>query len=303
MQISQQFFKPLLTAVIRRLKGGNPERTYVANLVYVDGFVNAAAHVIVSRGYVGNLRSGNVECLCRRCTRRRMRQESVRKRGERRVLVARHNDVAVYFVRQDEHSVLQADVAHTAQFVSSPRTSGRVMGVAQQEELDLRVGGTPLEVVKINCISAVGVNQLVVFHHTAVVPYGRKEAVVNRRLHKHLVTGNGHRLDDSRHGRHHSGSIYHPLAPHAPAVAAVKPVDYGLVIRVGNMLVTEHSVVNPPAQSLNNTRRSAEIHVRNPHWQSAFHLSAVPLLAVSAAAVYNLVEIKFCHNIIIISST
>ena len=181
--------------------------------------------------------------------------------------------------------------------------AGRIVRIAEQEHLYLRVGSTPLEVLKVNGVGAVGIDQLVVFHDTSVVPYRRKKAVVHRCLHKHLVAGRGHRLYHRRHGGHHSAGIYHPLAPHAPSVPAAEPVDYGLVIRVRHMLITEHAVVNPLAQSLCHTRRSAEIHVRNPHRQHAVHLSAVPLQAISAPAVNNLVKIKSCHYIIIISYT
>ncbi len=55
--------------------------------------------------------------------------------GKRRVLVARQHQVAVDFIRDDQHVVFQADFAQKQQFVSRPATSHRIVGIAENQHL------------------------------------------------------------------------------------------------------------------------------------------------------------------------
>ena len=64
--------------------------------------------------------------------------------------MAGHDEFAMDFVADDAHVVALADVGHALQLVARPDASGRVVGVAEQEDGGLLVGTLRLEVVPVN---------------------------------------------------------------------------------------------------------------------------------------------------------
>ena len=80
-------------------------------------------------------------------------------------------------------------------------------------------------------------------------------------------------------------------------MAAGEPVNYGRIIRLGHMLITEHPMSGTALQRLDYGRSRAEVHIRHPHRQHAVDICLVPFNTVAPPSVDYLVKIKFSHNI------
>ena len=61
VEILVQFVEPFLTLVVGSLESDDSERIDIANLVDIDGAVDAAAQCCIRTDDVGNLESGNIE--------------------------------------------------------------------------------------------------------------------------------------------------------------------------------------------------------------------------------------------------
>lgn len=89
------------------------------------------------------------------------------------------------------------------QFLTCPHSSGRVVGIAQYQHLDARIGCLALQIFIVHMIGVVCINQRIAHYFTSVVAHGREKAVIDRSLKNHLVAGFCHRLDDGGNGRNH----------------------------------------------------------------------------------------------------
>ena len=73
-------------------------------------------------------------------------------------------------------------------------------------------------------------------------------------------------------------------------MAALEPVDDGLVIAVAHQCVTEHAVFHPAVQGVDDGLRHAEVHVGHPHGQRSLGFFHIPFVAAGAAALDDFVE-------------
>ena len=85
-------------------------------------------------------------------------------------MIARHDELAVDFIGDDLHVMLETDVIHSLQFLLLPDSSGRVMRIAEDECGGLLISTLTLEVFEIYLVSAVAYTlQFILYHFTATV--------------------------------------------------------------------------------------------------------------------------------------
>ena len=290
MQVADELIQPLGPLVVGGPGGKHAERIDVADLVVVDGAVDPRPASGIGRDDVCDLQPGDIERLAGGDAGHAVMQKILRKRGKRRVAVPRENQFAMDLVGYDHDVVAEADLADPEQFGARPDPADGVVGIAQQHQLHPRIGGLRLQVVVIDHIGIADRHQRRGHDFASVVADRREEAVVDRRLDEHLVSGNGQRLDDGRQGRHHPRQANHPVALDPPAVAGKPPRD-GLIIALRNMRIAEDAMLDPTAEGLRDRRRRPEIHVGHPHGQNPLRGRTVPLAGVGSAARNRRVEI------------
>lgn len=107
--------------------------------------------------------------------------------------------VCVNLVTENRDMVLLADAAERQQLLAAPDTANRVVGAAQQEQLDLIIDNFSLKISIINLIAAVSVLlQITGNQPAAIVQHHLAEWVVDRllsHLHFQYASGVEHLLD------------------------------------------------------------------------------------------------------------
>ena len=193
VEVDVEVVEPRLAVVVCGLQGDDAEGVDVAHLVDVDGTVNASACLAVVADDVGNLQTGGIE-------RFRWRTEDdglIVDGGEGCVVVAGHDEFAVYLVADDAHMVAPADVADAAQLIGMPYAADGVVGVAEHEECGFLVSAARFEGVVVNLVGVASLPQRVLHDVAAVVADAREEAVVDGCHDDDFLTGHGECLDDA----------------------------------------------------------------------------------------------------------
>ena len=211
--------------------------------------------------------------------------------GERRIGMARIRQFAMNLVSHYENAVSPANGGHLLQFFPCPDASGGIMGIAQEHQLDGGIGRFPFQILRIQRISAVLIFQRAGFRNASVIADGGKKAIIHRRLHQHLVSGNRQGPYDGRQRGNHPRGINHPFRINLPAVAAFKPVHDRLIIGIRNPRIPENAVFGPFPNGFRHRRSRTEIHVCHPHGQNILPGHGIPLVGIRAAARNNSVKI------------
>ena len=191
------------------------------------------------------------------------------------------------------------DVAHALKLVAAPHAAGGVVGVAEEQHGGALVGTASLQVVVVDDIAVGLALELTLGGLAAAVAYRREEAVVDGGEDNHLLTGQGERLDGTAHGCHHTGGVEYPATVDVPLVAAVKPVDDGVVVAVVGEGVAIDGMGGAALHSLAYGGSHLEVHIGHPHGQLALAY-AVPLHTAGTETLGGMVKIKCCHCIFIV---
>ncbi len=264
------------------------ERIDIADLVDIYGAVDTAAIRVVGGDNRRYLQACGIESLARGDTCHRPAHKLLGQSAVRGIFISLIYKLAMNLVADHNHIIVAAYPGNAQQLVAAPHTSGRIGRIAQKQYLRLGVGGLGGEVVKVDEIAVAGIDERVLKHGAAIVAYRGEEAVVDRRLHYHLVAGLGESLDNSRDSRHHTTGIHNAAALDLPAMAAAKPIDYSPVVIFAHKCVAESPLAHTALKSLNYSRRRGKVHVGHPQGQ---HIGlGVPLVASGAAALHAFVE-------------
>ena len=106
------------------------------------------------------------------------------------LMLALPDKVGVNLVTENRDMVLLADAAERQQLLAAPDTANRVVGAAQQEQLDLIIDNFSLKISIINLIAAVSVLlQITGNQPAAIVQHHLAEWVVDRLLNQHCIAG------------------------------------------------------------------------------------------------------------------
>ena len=129
--------------------------------------------------------------------------------------------------------MLETDVVHSLQFLFLPYSSGWVVRIAEDEGGGLLVSTLALEILKIYLVGTVTHTLQFIFHYfaAAILDTG-EEAVVHRSLHQNLLAWHADSLQTAGDGWYYARCIENPVFLYLPLVAAGKPVDDCLVVRI-----------------------------------------------------------------------
>ena len=98
----------------------------------------------------------------------------------------------------------------------------------------------------------------------AVVAHGREKAVVYRRLEYNLLSGLGKGLYGRGESGNDAGSVDDPVFFDFPAVATGEPAADSFIITVRHADISEHSVLHPLAEDIDDEWGGLEVHVGYP---------------------------------------
>ena len=189
----------------------------------------------------------------------------------------------------------QADLPEAGKLFGGPGPARRVVGIAQEDQLGLRVRRLALQIFEVHAVGAAFVDERIGERLTAgTLQYG-EETVVNGRLKDYLVARFGQGLQDDRKGGNDARGREDPLVFDAESVSFAEPPFHGFEIGVGYLRIAENAVAEPSFQGVEYGRGRAEIHVGHPHRQHPFVCGQIPFDGVGTPSRNNLIEIVF-HN-------
>ena len=116
--------------------------------------------------------------------------------SHRGVGVARHYNLVVYFIGNDENPVPDAEPAHALHFLPGPYAAGRVVGIAQDEGSHFRVGKSVLQIVPVYSVGAIGIDERTCLHLAPLISDGGEETIIDGGGHQHFVARQANRPDD-----------------------------------------------------------------------------------------------------------
>ena len=169
------------------------------------------------------------------------------------------------------------------------------MGIAQEDQLGLRVRRLAFQIFEVHAVGAAFVDERIGERLTAGTLQHGEETVVNGRLKDYLVARFGQGLQDDRKGGNDARSREDPLVFDAESVPFAEPPFHGFEIGVGDLRIAENAVAEPSFQGVEYGRGRAEIHVGYPHRQHPFVCGQIPFDGVGTPSRNNLIEIVF-HN-------
>ena len=197
----------------------------------------------------------------------------------------------MHFVREHHNAVAAADVSDLREFFSRKDLAGRVMRVAEEEKLALRIRGPAFKILKINFPFSIAENERIIGRGAAVLLRDGSERRINRRLHQDFVTRFAERLHSDRKGRAGGRHKVHHALLKIPVIADVAPADSGTLERPFlHVRIAVDPMLSEAFHFIHDRLRAAEIRVRDPHRKDVSRILE-PLRAVRSAAVNNLIKV------------
>lgn len=136
------------------------------------------------------------------------------------------------------------------QFLRCPDPSRRIVGIAEQHQLHVRIGRRAFEGFEIDRVGVVAVDQVAPGGFAAAVGDGYEKVVVDGCLHQHLVARTGQRPENGRQGRNHTGHGVYPCPLRGPAVPPGEPSDDRRIVTLRDFRIAENPVFDPAAKGL-----------------------------------------------------
>ncbi|MNC22698.1 hypothetical protein D3C75_707050 [compost metagenome] len=215
-------------------------------------------------GYdVRGLQTRQIERLgCRQCGQCNIRQ-LFRQGREWNMLVARHRQIAMNFIRNDRHAVPQAQIPKTKQLLTLPHSAARIMRTAQQQQLG-SAGHQLFELIIIHDIMAFFKLQRIDRHLAVIHPDHIIKRIIHRRLQNHLIARVAEQLYRKAQRGNDAGGINNPFLLKLPVMASAVPAGNRLFVGI-----TRHAIaVNPLLHAAQNRflhgRRALKVHIGYP---------------------------------------
>ena len=146
-------------------------------------------------------------------------------------------------IRNNEHIVGNADMAHPLKFFPCPHNTQGVVGAAQKEYLCFLC--LFLKILKINNPASVLFLQRALNHFTAPALGHIVEFRVHRGLDQHLVPRLREHIDHGgQRGNHSQVKTDHALV-NVPSVAALLPTAHSLIVRIRTGRITPDAFLRP----------------------------------------------------------
>lgn len=222
---------------------------------------------------------------------------------ERNVLLALADEVAMDFVRQHEHIVLEADFAIAGQFFLGPGAANQIIWVAE----DRNLGVAGVEALASKSFQSISQRPLTIFIRLSFArPCGWREcrqieAVIDRRRHQHFAAGGavgGHGGENA--GMHARGDAHIAFVHGGDAITLMVPVhdalEPGFAAGLAHVDIAPIVILDGLAQGGGDGGRGLEVHVRDAHAGDEMidllvAQAAIPFHAVMTDAIGDIVEV------------
>ena len=140
------------------------------------------------------------------------------------MLMAGIDEIGMDFVGEDQNVVAQANFAHAAKLLFRIDAAGRVVRVAQEHKMRVRVCAAALEIFKVHFVMAVFENQCVIADDAAVIYDGVCKRIIDRALQDDLFAWLREGLNEIVHGWDNARGEDDGLRLDLPAVTAREPL-------------------------------------------------------------------------------
>ena len=176
----------------------------------------------------------------------------------------------VDLVGNDDHAVPLAHRADPRERLAVPDPTDGVVGVAEQEEIRVRIGQLLVQILPVDGIVVPVIDQPVFRDLASVLCDDIQERVVGRGHQQDVLAGGGQPPDQGGNGSHDAARKQKPVLLDGQTVAVFPPVDIALIPVVGELGIAEDAVVQTGAEGVQDFRRRLKVHVRHPHRQLVF---------------------------------
>ena len=177
------------------------------------------------------------------------------------------DQVAVDLVGHHPEVILPHDLTGSAQLLLRPHAAGGILGIAPEYQFAGGIGALLLKVLEVHLKGAVGLfmERGGQHAHTGVLRRVDKVAV-GRGVHQHLFVPGTQRLCQLVQGGNDARRHAQLLFREAPIVVVSAPFGESIVIFVVIQAgIAEDAAVDTAAESVQNLRGHAELHVGHPH--------------------------------------
>ena len=254
-------------------KAGSVELAVAAGVV---GLAELRPQGFVRDKDIGHLQSRNIKGLAggggrdgKRCKGR----VDLRKH----LMLALPDEICVDLIAEDGHAVALADAAHLQQFFPAPHAAHRVVGAAQQKQLDMVFNNFTLKIRKVDSIMSGGFvqHQVTGDQPASVIHDDLAERIVHRLLDEHRVPGLGAGLDRHRNGKHDARRLLQPVGLYLPAVVGSKPLLHGLKVGGVRLGIAVNCMSGLADEGILDVGGHLKVHIRHPQGQHTRRAAAL----------------------------
>ena len=264
LQVVFQLRQPLPSQLVAELGRQKPHGVPVAETGTERLPFEGVMQFLVEDGDIARLQAGKVEGLSHARADNRMVPRFIPQRCHRRMGITWTHEVHMDFVAHHNHVMGQANAHQGFQLFGGPHPTHGVVGIAQQEQLDLVFNDRPLESFEVDRVGPVLVHERRIHHLAPIILHHTAEGVIDRLLDQHRIARVGEGPHRSRQGEHDSRGQNEALFRRAPTVTGGKPVIHRIVIGVAFNGVAENTMRNALGKRIGHLAGQGKIHVRHP---------------------------------------
>ena len=158
----------------------------------------------------------------------------------------------------------QADVSHALQLVLCPYASHRIVRIAEQKYLHVVFHNFPLKILKIHCVAAIFVMQLIVDENSSVILNNFPERIIYRLLDEDRIALLCKCLYAGGKAVYHAAAHCHRFRIYMVAMTGEEPVIQCIKIFLVRIRVAKNPVIDPRPEIRKDLLRKLKIHICHP---------------------------------------
>ena len=195
------------------------------------------------------------------------------------------------FIGNNGDIVLFRKFTNFRQVFGFPNFTNRIMGIAENHQVRLRVRKFLFQISKVNGIFAILIDELILDDIATTVRNAVIEVVVNRRLNDDIFARSGKSLNQRENRRHHTCGKNQIFLLHFQMMPSPPPIDVGVIPSVRNIRIPENTMIQTVFECIQNFGSRPKIHIRHPHGEHI--LGDIPLYRIRIPPVDYGIEIVF----------
>ena len=179
-------------------------------------------------------------------------------------MMARIHKITVDLIIHDDHLMTQADVSHALQLVLCPYASHRIVRIAEQKYLHVVFHNFPLKILKIHCVAAIFVMQLIVDENSSVILNNFPERIIYRLLDEDRIALLCKCLYAGGKAVYHAAAHCHRFPIYMVAMTREEPVIQRIKVFPVRIRVAKNPMIDPRPEVRKDLLRKLKIHICHP---------------------------------------